>query len=91
MKNRFTEQQIENIHKLLKEMKTAEDILTRAKAILRKYSDQTVINEIRDSIDQMFLRILFSFHPTRELPQEADYPISVGRCSGFPSFLIQSK
>jgi hypothetical protein len=35
------------------------------------------------------LKTVFSFHPTRELPNEPDYPILVGKCEGFPAFMVQ--
>lgn len=44
--NRINEKQIEEIHKVLKEMKTSEDILARAKSILKKHSDQTEIVKV---------------------------------------------
>lgn len=63
--NRINEKQIAEIHKVLKDMKSSEDILARAKSILKKHSDQSALVKIHDPIDLIFLRILFSFHPTR--------------------------
>ena len=41
-------------------------------------------------IDSLFLRVLFSFHPTRDLPSDSQYPIVVGRCYGYPTFFVNS-
>ncbi len=85
-------EQIALFQKNLKELKTSQDILTRAKSILRKHSDenQSAIIKIQDINDQVFLKILFSFHQTRELPADPRYPILIGKCYGYPTFFVQS-
>ena len=77
-------------NKVFKDFKTADDVLTKAKSILRRYSDQnSLINRITDPLEQIFLRVLFSFHPTRVLPDNPDYPILVGTCYQHPTFFVQ--
>jgi len=76
----------------LKELKTSEDILARAKSILRKYSDQNQnsIVQVSDMHDQLFLKVLFSFHPTRDLPSDYKYPVLIGKCYGYPTYFVNS-
>lgn len=38
----------------------------------------------------MFLKVLFSFHPTRVLPEDPDYPIFIGKCKSYPTYFVQS-
>ncbi|CDW86819.1 UNKNOWN [Stylonychia lemnae] len=82
-----------DFQKNLKELKTSEDILARAKQILRAYSDQNQdsIIQVQDKQDLIFLKVLFSFHQTRELPTNPRYPILIGKCFGYPTFFVQSQ
>lgn len=85
--------QISAFQKSLKDLKTSEDILARAKSILRKLSDQNEnsIIKVSDINDQIFLKVLFSFHPTRDLPFSHIYPILIGKCYGYPTFFVNSQ
>lgn len=75
----LTEEELVLFSRMMKELKTSEDILARAKMILRKYSDQLNLSSeqtmsqqtttyVSDVQDLLFLRVIFSFHPTRDLP-----------------------
>lgn len=76
--------------KIFKDLKSADDILTRARSILRRYSDQnSLISKISDPSEQTFLKVVFSFHPTRVLPENPDYPILIGACYQHPTFFVQ--
>eukprot|EP00347_Sterkiella_histriomuscorum_P009398 403341366 len=91
--NRIVDQeQIAIFQRILKEQKSSEDILARAKSILRNLSDQNQnqLVQVTDLNDQLFLRVLFSFHPNRELPSDYKYPIFVGKCQGYPTFFVNS-
>jgi hypothetical protein len=39
----------------------------------------------------LFLKVLFSFHPTRDLPSDHNYPIIIGKCYGYPTFFVNSE
>jgi hypothetical protein len=39
----------------------------------------------------MFLKVLFSFHPNRDLPNDNHYPIIIGKCYGYPTFFVNSE
>lgn len=36
------------------------------------------------------MKVVFSFHPTRELPENPDYPILIGKCYNYPTFFVQT-
>ena len=76
--------------KIFKEIKTPDDILARAKSILKAHSDQnSTIIKINEPLEQLFLKVVFSFHPSRVLPEDPDYPILVGQCYGCPTFFVR--
>lgn len=49
------------------EIKTLDDVTNKAKGILRKYAMRGGSGEITDKKDEKFMRILFSYHPTRPI------------------------
>jgi hypothetical protein len=61
------------------EIRSLEDVVSKAKNILRKNS----INGgglIADAKEEKFMRILFSYHPTRKVNEKSK--IVVGMCQG---------
>lgn len=86
------EDEIERLEAYFKAAKTQEEIVARAKAILKKYSDQQggseAVRKVSDREEQIFLETLFAFHPTKQLPEGQNYPILVGQCHGQPAFLV---
>jgi len=36
------------------------------------------------------LKVVFSYHPTRDLPENPNYPILIGKCYGYPTFFVQA-
>ena len=75
----------------MREIKTPEDILVRAKNILKRHNnDASSIVKVQDIVEQVFLKVVFSFHPTRQQPDNPTYPILIGRCRGFQTFFVNS-
>ena len=75
---------------MLKEIKTPEDIFIRAKTILKKYSDQNInkLNKVDNVIDEIFLKAVFSYHPTKRLSDDASYSIIIGKYNGINTYFI---
>jgi hypothetical protein len=49
-----------------------------------------LIRKVTDASDELFLKTLLSFHPTREIPSDTNYPILVGPCHGQTTFYVQT-
>jgi hypothetical protein len=73
----------------------------RSKAILRRHCGSSgkqhnnngatlVICQISNICDEIFMKVLFSFHPTREIPSDTAYPILVGTCLGHQTYFIKN-
>lgn len=48
-----------------------------------------LINRITDPVELLFLKVIFSFHPSRVLPEDPDYPILIGACYEKQTFFVQ--
>ena len=44
--------------------------------------------KIEDHLDKLFLKLIFSFHPSKQLVQDKVYEIHVGKYKGFPAFFV---
>ena len=94
-RSNFTEEEIAHLHLNYKSLKSAEDILNRAKVILKSYSDQVASSGITKQLKKVnikehdvFLKALFSFSPTKNLNTSYDYPIFVGTFQEIPGFFV---
>lgn len=57
---------VDQLQAVIKEVKTVDELLARAKVLLRKYSDQGAPARVEeDLLDLLFLKLIFSFHPTK--------------------------
>ena len=89
---KLTDDQNAALNRYFKDIKTPEDILVRSKSILKKYTDQnqSSIVKINNLTEEIFLKTLFSYHPTRDLPEDLTYPILVGKCQGFQTYFVKT-
>jgi hypothetical protein len=70
----------QELAKMIKdEIKSLEDVTSKAKNILRKQSIKGG-GQISDTKEERFMRIVFSYHPTRKINEESK--IVVGMCQG---------
>jgi hypothetical protein len=70
----------QELGKMIKdEIKSLEDVTSKAKNILRKQSIKGG-GQISDPKEEKFMRIVFSYHPTRKVNEESK--IVVGICQG---------
>jgi hypothetical protein len=70
----------QQLAKMIKDdIKSLEDITSKAKNILRKQSIKGG-SSIEDAKEENFMRILFSYHPTRKVNEQSK--IVVGMCQG---------
>lgn len=73
----------------------------RSKAIIRKNCGSSgnqsynngatlIISQINNICEEIFMKVLFSFHPTRDIPKDSAYPILVGTCLGHQTYFIKN-
>ena len=89
----YSEEQLVSLKRYFLEIKSLEDIQIRAKQIMKK---NCAMSQLRASASQLddyceltFMRVIFSYHPTRDLPLGEAYPILAGICLGHQTFFIQ--
>lgn len=76
----------QELAKMIKdEIKSVEDITSKAKSILRRQSMRGG-GVIAEAKDEKFMRILFGYHPTRTVNELNK--ITVGMCQGQPTFFV---
>ena len=76
---------LELVKMIRDQIKSLEDVTSKAKNILMKQSIKGG-GIITDAKEDKFMRIIFSYHPTRVINSQSK--ISVGICQGQPTFFI---
>jgi hypothetical protein len=41
-----------------------------------------------DPKEEIFMKVILSYHPTRIMPEDPTYPILVGECLGHQTFFV---
>jgi hypothetical protein len=82
---------VDQIRNHFQQIRQGEDIQRKAKSILKRHTDLYLKQAVKlqDIRDEVFLKTVFSFHPSKTLPEHALYPILVGSCQNHPSFFVQ--
>lgn len=92
----FSEAEISKLSKYFNEIKSLEDIQSRAKIIIKKNSAHSKgidqVNQLTNMQEEMFMRTVFLFHPTRaaDLNDMEENKIVVGNYEGHSTCFIQS-
>lgn len=88
LRKSLTNEQVKAVKITFDSIKTQDDITNKVRQILHSYTDVKSIRKVTDTSDEIFLKTLFSFHPTREIPSDSSYPILVGPCHGQTTFYV---
>lgn len=87
----LNEEVIEQIRIYMSLIRQGEDIQNKAKSILKRHTDFYLKQafKLQDLREEVFLKTVFSFHPSKVLPDNSLYPILIGSCQNHPSFFVQ--
>lgn len=69
-------------------MRGIDDLMTKAKLILRKHKSEAEAVQLTDPYEQSLMRLILSFHPTKTLDKLS---IFVGTFEGQPTFFLMSE